>query len=177
MAQTSSTSNNTPTGENEMNEKLRKMLEAKGLAKEATEDQAWEFLAKLDTEKAPEVDIEKIKAEAIKAESTRQKEIRKMCKIARLDESFTDKLIEDKVEVEAARKMVFDEMAKVNPPIGANRIESGKTDGEKFKEAARDGLLMRAGVQIEKPAPGASDFRGFEMASIIRESLADQEKM
>jgi ATP-dependent Clp endopeptidase proteolytic subunit ClpP len=170
MAPSSSTEHNQPIGDSDkMNEKLRKMLEAKGLATDATEDQAWEFLAKLDQK--PDVDLEQVRSEAIRAEQDRQKEIRKMCRIARLEGNFTEKLIDDKVEVEAARQMVFDEMARTNPPVGANRIESGKTDVEKFSDAARDGMLMRAGVQIEKPAPGASEFRGFEMASIIRESM------
>jgi ATP-dependent Clp endopeptidase proteolytic subunit ClpP len=170
MAQSSSTEHKKPIGDfNEMNEKLRKMLEAKGLATDATEDQAWEFLAKLDQK--PDIDLERVRSEAIKAEQDRQKEIRKMCQIARLEGNFTEKLIDDKIEVEAARQMVFDEMARTNPPLGPSRIESGKTDVEKFGDAARDGLLMRAGVQVEKPAPGANEFRGFEMASIIRESM------
>ena len=171
MALPNNTSHNDKIGEQSMNEKLRKMLEAKGLATDATEDQAWEFLAKLDADSKPDVDIDKIKAEAVNAEQDRQKEIRKMCRIARLEDTFTDKLIEGKVEVEQARQMVFDEMAKVNPPFGPSRIESGKTDGEKFSDAARDGMLLRAGMRIEKPAPGAGEFRGFEMASVIRESL------
>jgi ATP-dependent Clp endopeptidase proteolytic subunit ClpP len=170
MAQTSSTTHKTETGDEEnMNEKLRKMLEAKGLATDATEDQAWDFLAKID--QPPSVDLEKVKTDAIKAEQDRQKDIRKMCQVARLDEAFTEKLVSEGATVDAARQMIFAEMERVNPPMGAVRIETGQTDTEKFHDAARDGLLLRAGIQIDKPAPGANEFRGHEMASIIRLSM------
>lgn len=171
MALPNNTINTTDKESNQMNEKLRKVLEAKGLAADATDEQAWDFLAKLDMNTGTEMDIEGIQAAAVAVEQDRQKEIRKMCRVARLDEVFTETLIDSGVSAEEAGRKIFDEMAKTNPPFGPATIESGKTEGEKFGDAARDGLLMRAGVKLDKAAPGASDFRGFEMASIIRESM------
>jgi hypothetical protein len=58
------------------------------------------------------VDIEAIKREAAEAEMTRAAEIRSSCKAAALDEAYADKLIAERVSVDAARKAVIDELAK-----------------------------------------------------------------
>ncbi len=159
-----------------MNEKLRKMLEAKGLAADATEEQAQDFMKNL-IENGQVTDDEKdeMKAEAAKAatkaEKDRQKAIRHHVKIAGLDEKFGEDLIDNDTPLDSAREKIFQKMEQANPPVGAGKINVGTTEGEKFNAAARDGILMRAGVKVEKPAAGAEQFRGFEIASVIRESL------
>lgn len=155
--------------EDEMNKKLRAMLEAMGLSKDATEDEAWEFFAKNKVEE--EVDIEAEKAKAKAEEKTRQADIRHYVNAAGLDDVFAQKLIDEDVSAEDAGKKIFDELAKDNKPVGSSRIETGTSEGEKFKAAAVDGLLMRAGKHIEKPAPGAESLRGYEISAIIKESL------
>lgn len=153
-----------------MNEQLRKMLEAKGLAKDATDEQAFAFLTDLLAK--GDVDVDAIKAEAAKAEGERQSEIRRNCRIGNLPEAFAEDLIKAGVQIDVAREKIMAEMERTNPPMGAARFESGATEGEKFRAAASDGLLIRAGVRVENPAPGAETFRGYELASIVRESLA-----
>ena len=155
-----------------MNEELRKKLEARGLAADATDEQAIEFL-KTELEKGADLpDAETVKSDARKAEKKRQSEIRRYVKVSGLPEAFADKLIDEDVPLDAIGTRIFDEMEKVNPPVGAGRIEVGTSEGEKFKTAATDALLMRAGQKVEKPAPGANDLRGYEMASIVRDSLS-----
>jgi ATP-dependent Clp endopeptidase proteolytic subunit ClpP len=161
--------------EDEMNKKLRAMLEAMGLSKDATEDEAWEFFAKNKVDEKKEetanIDIEAEKVKAREEEKKRQADIRHYVNAAGLDDAFAQKLIDEDVSAEDAGKKIFDELAKDNKPVGSSRIETGTSEGEKFKAAAVDGLLMRAGKHIEKPAPGAENLRGYEISAIIKESL------
>lgn len=155
-----------------MNPELRKMLEAKGLAKDATEEQAQQFMQELlKTGDLSADDHKKIQEEAVKAEKHRQKEIRKACRIAHLDSQFADDLVDQDITLEAAREKIFAKMEEINPPFGSGRFESGETEQQKFKSAAVDGLLMRVGFKVEKPAAGAEQLRGREVSQIIRESL------
>ena len=112
-------------------------------------------------------EIAKAKAE----EKTRQADIRHYVNSAGLDDVFAQKLIDDDISAEDAGKQIFDELAKGNKPFGSQRIETGTSDGEKFKAAAVDGLMLRAGKHIEKPALGAENLRGYEISAIIKESL------
>ena len=165
--------NNHDTEENIMNPELRKLLEAKGLAQAATDEQAQQFmqnlLAKGDLSGD---DLDKIKSEAAKAEKKRAKEIRKACRIARLDDGFADDLIDQDISLEAAREKIFAKMEDTNPPVGAGAIQSGETEIEKFNAAAADSLVMRSGIKIKDPAPGATQLRAYEMTQIVKDSLA-----
>lgn len=156
-----------------MNEELRKLLEAQGLDSTATDEQAQKFMQDLlAAGKLDPVDHKEIQDAAVKAERHRAKEIRKACKTGNLSDEFTDSLIDEGLPLDAAREKIFAEMEKKNPPMGPGRIESGETEMQKFKGAAVDGLLMRAGEKLDKPAPGAEQLRGHELTSLVRESLA-----
>ena len=110
----------------------------------------------------------------VMAERERVQEISKICRIARLDK-FAERLISDGVPTEAARQMVFDQMAKVNPAFGPRRIESEDiTDYRGRSKAMVDGLVMRSGFQLEKPARGAEEFRHSSCVDIARQSLHNQ---
>ncbi|WP_051617247.1 ClpP-like prohead protease/major capsid protein fusion protein [Desulfonatronovibrio hydrogenovorans] len=164
--------NNIKTEEEKMNPELRKLLEAKGLAKDATDEQALQFMKDLLARgDLSSDDQKKIRSEERKAEKTRQKEIRQAVRLAGLKEAFAEELIENDTTLDAAREKIFAKMAETNPPIGAGRIQSGETENEKFKSAAVDALVMRAGLHIEKPTAGAKQLMGYEIAQIIRESL------
>jgi len=54
---------------------------------------------------------------------------------------------------------------------GVDVITHGEDSSDKFTRAARDGLLLRAGVDIKKPVPGATDLRGFSLQELCREKL------
>ncbi len=176
---TSARNHNNNKETKKMNEKLRKMLEAKGLAADATEDQAQAFLQELlekgtltdDEQKKLETEKDKAVEEARKEEKDRQAKIRHFVRVSGLDEEFGEKLIKDDTPLDTARDKIFAEMEKVNPPIGAGKYKVDVDERQKFQSAASDGLLMRAGMKVDKPAAGASDFRGYEISSLIRESL------
>lgn len=63
-------------------------------------------------------------------------------------------------------------MRQDNPPLARGRIEPGTTEREKFTRAASDGLCMRMGSVVDKPAPGAREFRGRSLLRLAEECLS-----
>ena len=116
-------------------------------------------------------DLGRAQKEAITQERTRCMQIREKCKEAKLDD-LADDMIQRGVTVQEATDELFRAMVKKSPePVGDRRIEMGADESDKFRAAASDGLLIRAGHAPDKPAPGATDFRGVDMAEIIRRCM------
>lgn len=180
-------------GEVDVNEKLRLFLESRGLAKDATDEQALEFMrdlvaksdeARAEVERlksdgptpppADSPDLDHVRAEAQAAERTRINDITEAVSVAGLDAEFGRGLIDQGMPIDAARAEIFKKMKEGNPPVGAGtgRMEVGLEAGEKFRAAATDGLLLRTGLAVEQPAPGHREFRGMSLKAIARESLS-----
>ena len=114
-------------------------------------------------------DLGRAQNDAITQERTRCMQIRAKCKEAKLDD-LADGLIERGVTVQEATDELFQAMVKKAPgPV--QRIEVGADEADKFRAAATDGLMLRAGHASDKPAPGADAFRGVDMAEIIRRCM------
>lgn len=73
----------------------------------------------------------------------------------------------------AASEQIFTRLAKDNQAfgIGAQGAQVGTEAPEKLRAAVTDGLLMRTGTKIVKPADGAVNFRGRSLVGICRELL------
>lgn len=172
----------TQEGKEKMEKKLREFLESRGLAKDATEDQAWAYLEKLDVKRElpapapgspPEAKTEEqIRAEAVKFEQDRIFEIRSMCETFHCSD-MADELIRGGMAIDQARKSVMDKISKnfteghgYRPPVG-----TGADERDKFRSAATDAVCMRSGVAVEKPAAGANELRGWTLKELARESL------
>ena len=108
---------------------------------------------------------EDIAQRAVTAERERISEISGMCREFGLDAS---RYVERGISVEDARKEVLNELKKSHSPIDA-RVTAD--EGDKFRSAAVDGILMRGNVNVEKPAEGASDFRNFSLRALGEECL------
>ncbi|MCK5312916.1 MAG: Clp protease ClpP [Desulfobacteraceae bacterium] len=177
------------TGEESMKKELRALLERLGLSKDATEDQAWKFLAKFDLDeisgKQDKEDVAQAQAmesatrkaakdaakAAVKEEKQRAADIREMVQISGLDVSFADTLIDDDKSVDEARKAVFEKMTKDNSPLGSGRITVGEEDKTKFKAAVVDGLSFRTNARAEKPALGHESFRAASFENVAKACL------
>lgn len=183
--------------EEKMNKKVRALLERLGLSKDATEEQAWKFLAELDLEQieAPDekealiqalnektkppqpnagftqADLDAAAKKAAADERTRAATIREDVKTAGLDDRFAQELIDNGSSPDAARQAIMDKMKTVNPPMGAGRISVGETDDEKFRAAVVDGLSFRTNFRAEKPAAGHETFRAASIEFIARQCL------
>lgn len=103
------------------------------------------------------------------AERTRARNIVEVCARAGIAEQADD-FIERAVPIDEVRRAAFDAMAsrevQHRPQMGEGRV--GLDD---FREAAIDTLLMRHGVSIPKPHPGAQDIRAMSAIEMARTCL------
>lgn len=183
--------------EENMNKKLRALLERLGLAKDSTEDQAWAFLAEMDldaiedpkeredlvqakkdgpTPQAPAAvitrqDLETTAQAAARAERERAATIRGDVAAAGMDTAFAQTLVDQGVSINAAREQIMAKMKTTNQPFGAGSIAVGQTDHDKFRAAVVDGLSFRTNARAEKPAPGFESFRSASIEYIARQCL------
>lgn len=113
----------------------------------------------------PSVNADAVAEAARSAERTRISEISELCRSVGIE--ATD-FISKGNSVEEVRKAALEHMIAAGTPatVGAQRDE-----GEKFRAAAADGLAMRAGLHVDKPADGAADFRGMSLRDIAIETL------
>lgn len=177
--------------EDEMNERLRKFLESRGLVPDASEDEAWRFLeglggkddvvdARQEKEQLP-VDAErndpdlkavadKAAAEALAAERFRCAEIQAMGR--RFDCSdLAESMITDSTTVDEARVKILDAVEARHTDRDIAHYSVGTSDKEKYRSAAEDALRMRAGLVVEKPAPGADELRSLTLRELARDFL------
>lgn len=171
-----------------MDDKLRKYLIRRGLAEDATEDEAWAFLETLDEvrvadppkkekepEKPAEIDVEKIRAEAVEADRERIDELVAMgtkfdaMEICKKAIAAGTPLADAKIEV--AELIMKRELDKPMPGhMSPATIVADQSD--KFRDAATDSLLIRSAVgSVEKPSAGADELLGFSLKELARESL------
>jgi hypothetical protein len=98
-------------------------------------------------------------------------EIREAVRMGGLEGSFADELIAQGHRPDTARKAVLAKMADGNRPMNASRAEVVEEERDKFFRAAHDGLRLRMGVKIEKPAAGHEAFRGMSLLRMAEEFL------
>jgi hypothetical protein len=111
-------------------------------------------------------------AEQIRAERERVQEIMKICRIANLPK-FAEKFIGDGLPLDAVRDKLFKEMQRINPPIGAGRIAEDVTDYRGMDQAMIDGLVIRSGFKLEKPARGYEQFTRSSVLDIARHFIKE----
>lgn len=109
--------------------------------------------------------------EILKLERERIKAIRELCRQFNLD-ALADELIDSGASMEEARAKVLEELARRSKPVGpsihATIVEDEK---DKVRAAAVDGIRLRAGWKIEKPAEGAEKFRGMTLERLAEYCL------
>lgn len=121
----------------------------------------------------PQVDIDGVKRDAIAAERKRAAEIKARAALVGCDD-VADDLINRGLSIEDANVALLDEVGKRAARTNVQtRIEGGPTDGEKFRAAAADALLMRyvAGHGIKSPAAGASEMRSVTFSALATECV------
>lgn len=160
-----------------MDPKIRSFLESRGLAKEATEEEAYRFLETLDIKPAEfhsgaAVDVERERTEAVRIERERMLEIRALGEQYGMAD-IADEHIKKGTSIDAIRKIVLEQLIGKTPAVGFRQssIEIIESERDKFRAAAADALTIRSGVKVEKPAPGAHEFAGFSLKELSRECL------
>ena len=176
--------------EQKMKKRMREILIKRGMNADATDDEAWVFLEKqLEIERiAAEAvatveaaqtkvpDAQMISRESVRIERERVVEIEVMCRRFDVPDEERAKMVGAGVEVDAARKTVMDlveKRQKENPQRLPTypMIEGVADEGDKFRAAASDSLILRAGnsqMPVDRVAPGAQELRGYSLREMAR---------
>lgn len=157
-----------------MPEWLKRWLEGRNLYREdITEAEARTLFEAQEMKREQPVDEDAVRAAAIE-EIT---EIRAMCDHFEMPpEVYTD-LIQRKVGIEGARKIVMQKfIAKKNEqpmPGTSPPVEPGLDERDKFRSAAQDSVLIRLNQiqDVSKAAPGATELSTYSLRELARESL------
>lgn len=117
------------------------------------------------TPEAPKVNTsEEIRA-ALSAERSRVAEIRAM---GERFEVNVDEYITDGKSVNEVRKVIMEGLPKKGVAVS---VEVGKEETEKFRDAARDAMRMRGGMNVKAPVSGAEELRSFKLERLAEECL------
>lgn len=128
---------------------------------------ALEALANEQPETAPAAGAEDAQR-AIQEERERISEITSLARSFDMDPA---QAISDGTTVDQYRAHVLDQMMNQRRPV-ATGVQVGQDEGDKFRAAASDGLLMRAGVSTTAPAAGAQEMRGTSLRDLAIECLS-----
>lgn len=80
-----------------------------------------------------------------------------------------DDHIRDGSTVEQVRAAVLEHLKATGTPINT-RVTAD--EGDKFRDAASDAMMMRSGISVEKPADGAGGLRGMSLRDLAIQCLA-----
>lgn len=80
-----------------------------------------------------------------------------------------DDFISRGYDMDRTRQEILEQLQRTGAPVSA-RVTVDEQD--KFREAASDGLMLRAGVTVERPAEGSTQFRGMSLRDLAIECAA-----
>lgn len=120
---------------------------------------------------APAVNEAAIREEAQKAERQRCARVNGLCDQFEVESEQRSKWVNDGTDIETVNRELLGIISKRNAPYANAKPEMGAAEEDKLRAAYRDGLGLRAGFNIEKPADGAEKMRGMSQRDIAREIL------
>lgn len=110
---------------------------------------------------------------SVRMERGRISGIRELCRAHGLDARQEEDLINAGVSLTAAKARVYDMIRSRSGQAGPGfQVAMGASEQEKVRAAAQDSLFLRAGLQVEKPAPGADEMRSYSLRELAREMVA-----
>lgn len=117
----------------------------------------------------PAVNVAEVERKAVENERARVSAIRAVCEKHNCRD-MVDTFINGDYTIEAVNAAVLDELAKRSVPVATAKptLTIVAEEREKFIDAASDGLLLKAGLKIEKPAAGAEKFRNYSYENLAR---------
>lgn len=118
----------------------------------------------------PAVDEAAIREEALMAERQRVSNITALCRDFDVD---PQPYIDGGQSEDQVRAAILEQVKeRMKPSVaGMPDIRVQRDEADKFREAASDSILLRAGKTIEKPADGARDLRGMRLRDLAVECL------
>ncbi|WP_273523933.1 prohead protease/major capsid protein fusion protein [Mailhella massiliensis] len=111
----------------------------------------------------------------VEEERARIMEISAMCRAHNMPANMEEEMIRNGYSLDKARAAVLARLEGRSSAAFA-RVDVGRTEQEKVREAVSHGLLLRCGVAESRinggrPAPGAREFSGMSMREVCREML------
>lgn len=103
---------------------------------------------------------------AIETERQRTAGITDLC---RSFDIIPDEYIRTGKTLAEARTAILEQLQRTRSPVNT-RITAD--EGDKFRERATDGLMMRAGISVESPVDGANSMRGMSLRDLAIECLS-----
>ena len=97
------------------------------------------------------------------AERQRCAEIYSLCRSFDVE---PEEYIKDGSSVDQVRAAILENLKRSRTPL-TSRVQVVADEEDKYRDAARDGLLLRMGEMLEKPAPGAESFRGMSLHQLM----------
>lgn len=75
------------------------------------------------------------------------------------------------MSLDDVRAAAVDFLIKHNGPVGTRMSEAGR-EQDNFRAAATDALLMRSGIDVERPTDGAEQMRGLSLRDLAIECMS-----
>lgn len=104
--------------------------------------------------------------QAVVAERQRVADITALCRQAGMDPA---QYIADGSDMNVVRQAAVEHLCAHGAPVGS-RMTGDEADN--FRAAAVDAMLMRAGVEVQNPARGAEEMRGYSLRDLAIECMA-----
>lgn len=104
--------------------------------------------------------------QAVVAERQRVSDITALCRQAGMDPA---EYISNGSTMDTVRQAAVDHLLKHGAPISSRM---GSDEGDNFRQAAVDAMLLRAGVDVQKPARGAEEMRGYSLRDLAIECMS-----
>ena len=106
----------------------------------------------------------------LELERQRVSEINSLCREFNVD---AQQFIDDGTTINDVRSQILEQLRSKKAPLPGS-VQVTTDEGDKFREAVSDSILMRAGMKVEKATPGATDLRGLRLRDIAIECLRMQ---
>nr|DAY74262.1 MAG TPA: major capsid protein [Caudoviricetes sp.] len=121
---------------------------------------------------AAAANVDAAREAAVRAERERAGHINALAAQFNIENEQRDSWLNNGTDVETVQRELLNILAKRNTPVAQKQTATvGETDLEKRYAAYRDAIMLRSGIQVEKPADGAEQMRGMGVREMVRDLL------
>ena len=148
--------------------------------KEETRDEKMtpEEKARLEAEEAERQEKEaNARKEGMEVERKRCADITSLCAGLGIEDKKRDEFIQGGKSIDSVREAVLEIQKERYQPTKTAHADVTEAEEDKMRKAMIDGILLRAGVRIEKPAEGAMEFRNMSVRDMAIDILERQGDM
>lgn len=108
--------------------------------------------------------VEAARAAAVAEERKRSADITALCRDFNIE---ADEYIRSGKSIQEVQALVLEKLRQNNQPSDTTRTEVKAEEIEKFTRAAADAILLRGGLNLEKPADGAGELRSMRLRDLM----------